>query len=90
MIAQSPESPNWDNFGTPPWEPRDKKNHSDVGAVERHKIYYMGEGGGFLQVQAVVNQVSPELPVACPNTKGARECELINLLVGLMQVRVSE
>jgi hypothetical protein len=29
----------------------------------------MGEGGGFLRVQAVVNQVSPRLPVACPNTK---------------------
>jgi len=23
------------------------KSHSDVGAVERHKVYYMGEGGGF-------------------------------------------
>jgi hypothetical protein len=23
------------------------KSHSDVGAVERHIIYYMGEGGGF-------------------------------------------
>jgi len=23
------------------------KSHSDVGAAERHKIYYMGEGGGF-------------------------------------------
>jgi len=26
------------------------KYHLDVGLVERHKIYYMGEGGGFLQV----------------------------------------
>jgi len=25
MIAQSLRSPNWDNFGTPPWESRDKK-----------------------------------------------------------------
>jgi hypothetical protein len=50
----------------------------------------MGEGGGFLQVRAVVSQVSPELPVACLSTKGAPECELTNLLVGLMQVRVSE
>jgi len=25
-----------------------KKNHSDVGAAKRHRIYYMGEGGGFL------------------------------------------
>jgi hypothetical protein len=50
----------------------------------------MGEGGGFPQVRAMVSQVSPELLVACPSTKGALEGELINLLVGLMQVRVSE
>ncbi len=66
------------------------KSHSDVGAVERRKVYYMGEGGGFPQVRVVVSQMSPELPVACPSTKGALECELTNLLVGLMQVRVSE
>jgi len=44
----------------------------------------MGEGAGFPQVQAVVSQVSPELPMACPSTKGAPENELTNLLVGLM------
>jgi len=37
----------------------------------------------------VLSLVSLELLVACPNTKGAPESELINLLVGLMQVRVS-
>ncbi len=58
--------------------------------VERHRVYYMGEGGGFLRVRAMVSQVSPELLVACPSTKGAPECELTNLLVGLMHVRVSE
>jgi len=42
----------------------------------------MGEGGGFLRVRTVVSQVSPELLVACPNTKGAPESELTNLLVG--------
>ncbi len=50
----------------------------------------MGEGGGFPQVRAVVSQVSPEFPMLCPSTEGAPECELTNLLVGLMQVRVSE
>jgi hypothetical protein len=50
----------------------------------------MGEGGGFPQVRAVVSQVNLELPVVCPSTKGAPKCELTNLLVGLMQVRVSE
>jgi hypothetical protein len=47
----------------------------------------MGEGGGFPRVRAVV---SPVLTVACPSTKGVPECELTNLLVGLMQDRVSE
>jgi len=44
----------------------------------------MGKGGGFLRVWAVVSQVSPELPVACLSIKGAPECDLTNLLVGLM------
>jgi hypothetical protein len=50
----------------------------------------MGEGGGFFQVRTMVSLVSLELPVACPSTKGATESELTNLLVGLMQVRVSK
>jgi len=50
----------------------------------------MGEGGGFPQVWVVVSQVSPKLPVACRSTRGVLESELTNLLVGLMQVRVSE
>ncbi len=66
------------------------KSHSDVGVAERHRVYYMGEDGAFPRVRAMVSQVSPELPVACPSTKGVPESELTNLLVGLMQVRVSE
>ncbi len=58
--------------------------------MERHIIYYMGEGGGFPRIQAMVNFVSPGLPVACPSTKGAPKSELTNLLVGRIQVRVSE
>jgi len=50
----------------------------------------MGESGGFFGVRAVVSQVSTKLPVVCPSTKGVLENELTNLLVGLMQVRVSE
>jgi hypothetical protein len=38
----------------------------------------------------VMNQVSPGLPMACPSTQSAPECELTNLLVGLMQVQVSK
>ncbi len=65
------------------------KNHSDVGATGRHKEYYMGEGGGFPRVWAVMSFVSPELPMACLNTKGVPKIVLTNLLVGLMQVQVS-
>jgi hypothetical protein len=36
-----------------------------------------------------VHLVSPKSPVTCPSTKGAPESELTNLLVGLMQIRVS-
>jgi hypothetical protein len=41
----------------------------------------MGEGGGFPRVQAMVNLVSPRLPEACPNTKGAPKI-WTNQLVG--------
>jgi hypothetical protein len=45
------------------------KSHLDVGLVERHKVYYKGEGGGFPQVRAMVSLVSPSLPVTHLNTK---------------------
>jgi hypothetical protein len=47
------------------------KSHLDIALAKRCKIYYMGEGGGFPQVRAVVSLVSPKLLVACPSTKGA-------------------
>ncbi len=79
MSCQNPGSPNRDNYGTvsslplgSPWT----KSHLDVAPVEWRRVYYMGEGGGFSRVRAVVNQMSPELPVACVSTKGAPECEL--------------
>jgi hypothetical protein len=53
-------------FGSPK-----TKCHLDVGLVERHRIYYKGEGGGFPQVRAMVSLVSPNLPVVHPNTKSA-------------------
>jgi hypothetical protein len=39
-----------------------KKSHLDVASAERCRVYYMGEGGGFPRVRAVVSQVSPRLP----------------------------
>ncbi len=53
-------------FGSP-----GTKCHLDVGFMERHKVYYKGEGGGFPQVRAVMSLVNPSLPVALPNTKSA-------------------
>jgi hypothetical protein len=70
MSYQSPMSP-------------EKKCHSDVDVAEFRREYYMGEGGGFPQVGAMVSLVSPKSPVARLSTKGAPESELTNLwLVG--------
>jgi hypothetical protein len=57
--------------GLPFGSPR-TKCHLDVGLVERHRVYYKGEGSGFPQVRAVVSLVSPNLPVAHPSTKNAQ------------------
>jgi len=80
MNSQSPESSNRDSFGTP-WESRDKKPFGCKCRGITQKILYGGRWW-LPWVQAVVNLVSLELPVACPNTKGAPESELTNLLVG--------
>jgi hypothetical protein len=41
---------------------RGTKYHLDVGLMERHKVYYKKEGGGFPQVWAVVSLMSPNCP----------------------------
>jgi hypothetical protein len=68
MSSQSPGTPIGTisrlKLGSP-----EKKSHLDVASAERCREYYMGEGGGFPRVQAVVSQVSPRLLVACPNTQ---------------------
>jgi len=46
-----------------------KNSHLDVASAERCREYYMGEGGGFPQVRAVVSLVVQSAPVACPNTQ---------------------
>jgi len=63
--------------GVQPWQFRDsllvvpgQKVHLDEGLAERHREYYMGEGGGFPRVWTVVSLVNPKSPVACPSTKG--------------------
>jgi hypothetical protein len=72
MNAQNPGSPNRDNFGTPLWESREKKNHLDASVAESCREHYMGEGGGFPRIRAVVSQVSPRSPVTCPNTESVQ------------------
>jgi len=52
MSVQSPGTPTRDSFGTP-----GKKSHLDVASVESCWVYYMGEGGGFPRVRAVVSLV---------------------------------
>jgi hypothetical protein len=47
------------------------KSHLDANPVGRCRVYYMGEGGGFPWLWAVVSLVSLRLPVAHPSIKGA-------------------
>jgi len=61
MAPQSCGSPNLGNFGLPLGS-LETKSHLDVGPVERCRVYYKGEGGGFPQVRAVVNLVCPCCP----------------------------
>ncbi len=58
-------------LGLPFRSPR-TKCHLDVGLVERRRVYYKGEGGGFPQVRAMMSLVSPSLHMAHPNTKSAQ------------------
>jgi hypothetical protein len=53
--------PTWAISGFPLRSPG-TKSHLDVGPVERCKVYYKGEGGGFLKVRAVVSLVCPRCP----------------------------
>jgi hypothetical protein len=45
------------------------KSHLNVAPMERHKVYYKGEGGGFPQVWVMVSLVNPRLFVVCLSTK---------------------
>ncbi len=62
-----------------PVENLETKSHLDVAPMERRRVYYMGEGGGFSRVRVVVSLVNLESPMFCPSTKGALESELTNL-----------
>jgi hypothetical protein len=70
MFPQSCGSPTLTILGFPFWGVPKQKGHLGGGLAERRIEYYMGEGGGFPRVWAVVSLVSPKSPVACPSTKG--------------------
>jgi hypothetical protein len=55
------------------------KWHLSVGPMVRHRVYYKGEGGGFPEVRAMVNFMSPCLHVVRLCTKVLQLC--INQLV---------
>jgi hypothetical protein len=69
--------------------PAETKWHLGVGPMAKHRIYYKGEGGGFLQVQAVVSLVSPCLPIVRPCTKVLQLCTN-QIIVKFVQVCVSD
>jgi len=56
VAVQSPGTPvgtvSGVHFGSP-----NKMCHSDVASTVRRREYYMGEGGGFPRIRAVVSQV---------------------------------
>jgi hypothetical protein len=81
MSSQSPGNPNRDNFGTPPWESRDKKPFGFRCCGQTQRILY---GGRWWLPPSLGCGESSEsvLPVACPNTNSDSKCELTNLLVG--------
>jgi hypothetical protein len=58
-----------------------KKCHSDVTPAESCREYYMGEGGGFPRVRAVVSKWVQVL-MACPNTQRCSQMWTNPLVVG--------
>jgi hypothetical protein len=70
IVSQSCGSLNLSSFGGLPLGSPSTKSHSDVIFTKSRKKYYMGEGGGFPRVRAVVNLMSPRSPVVHPSTIG--------------------
>jgi hypothetical protein len=78
MDAQSPGNANWDSFGTPLGESREKVTFGCRcdGVTQR----ILCEGRWWLPPSSGRGEsIESVLPVACPNTKGVLECELTNL-----------
>jgi hypothetical protein len=83
MSSQSPESPNWNNFRTPPWESQDKKPFGCRSRGRMQRILY--EGRWWLPSSPGPGELSGSvLHVVCPNTKVDPEWRLTNLWLVLM------
>jgi hypothetical protein len=72
-------------FGSP-----ETKSHLDVAPVEKHRVYYKGEGSGFPQVRAMVSLVSPNCPWLVLVPKVLKLCINHLVLVFCRSVRVIE
>jgi len=90
MSSQSPGTPPGtvlgqfrdSNLGVP-----EKKNHLDVVSAEHHREYYMGEGGGFPRVRAVVCLVVRSARGLSQHPRVSRKCELTTLWFVLIQIQ---
>jgi len=60
-----------------------KKNHLDVGAAERRRVYYREYGGGILPSPGRGESCGPKCPWLIPTPKGVLECELTTWVVCL-------
>jgi len=80
MNAQSSGSPNWDSFGTPLWESREKVSFKCKCDEETHRILY---GGRWWLPPSLGRGESSESRVACGlfQHQECSKCELTNLLV---------
>jgi len=68
MSVWSPGNQNWDNFGTPLWESREKEPFGCRCGGESQRILYGGRW--WLPPNSGCGELSEsKLPVACPNTK---------------------
>jgi hypothetical protein len=70
-VVQSSESPAGTISGLH-FESPGNLCHSDVASATSRREYYMGEGGGFPRVWAVVNLVCPSARGKSQHQKGSR------------------
>jgi hypothetical protein len=75
MSSQSPGTPTWDSFGTPPWESREKESFECSLHRELQRILYGGRWWLPLSPGRGESSVF-KCPWLVPTPKGVPECEL--------------